>query len=326
MGRDAFLALGLALALLVGGISAWGYAGYTRSGPLTAAKTVIVPRGSGVGGIAAKLTDAGVLSIPLVFRLGVTISGADTSLRAGEFVFPAGISPRDVLALLRSGKTVVRRLTVAEGLTTTEVLAQIQRTEGLEGDAGTAPGEGSLLPETYHFAYGDGRDAMVRRLAAAMDKTLAELWAAAAPAPLLKNPAEALILASIVERETARPEERGRIAAVFLNRLRRGMRLQSDPTVIYGLSRGGASLGRPLSRADLGAPTPYNTYLIDGLPPTPIANPGRAAIAAVLNPALTDELYFVADGSGGHVFARTLAEHNRNVAAWRKFQKQRPAE
>ena len=324
MGRDTFLALVLAIALVVGGISAWGYAGYTRPGPLTAEKTVIVPRGASVAGIAMRLAEAGVISVPLVFRLGVTISGAEASLRAGEYVFPASISPRDVSALLRSGKTVVRRLTVPEGLTTNEVLAQIQRTDGLEGGAGSDPGEGSLLPETYHFAYGDSRDAMVRRLAAAMDRTLAELWAAAAPGPPLKSPAEALILASIVEKETAKPEERGRIAAVFLNRLRRGMRLQSDPTVIYGLSRGGVPLGRPLIRADLAAPTPYNTYLIDGLPPTPIANPGRAAIAAVLSPARTDELYFVADGSGGHVFARTLAEHNRNVAAWRKFQKQRP--
>ena len=322
MGRIAFLAL----ALLVGGISAWGYAGYTRPGPLAAPKTVIVPRGAGVGDIARRLTDSGVLSGPLVFRLGVTITGAEASMRAGEYAFPAGISPRGVSALLRSGKTVVRRLTVPEGLTTDEILALLNRTEGLEGGAGSAPAEGSLLPETYHFAYGDRRDAMVRRLAAAMDKTLAELWAASAPGLTLKSPAEALILASMVEKETAKPEERRRIAAVFLNRLRRGMRLQSDPTVLYGLTRGETPLGRPLSRADLGAPTPYNTYLIDGLPPSPIANPGRAAIAAVLNPALTDELYFVADGSGGHVFARTFDEHNRNVAAWRKIQKQRPAQ
>ena len=322
MGRIAFLAL----ALLVGGISAWGYAGYTRSGPLTAAKTVIVPRGAGVGDIARRLTDAGVLSGPLVFRLGVTITGADKSLRAGEYAFPAGTSPRGVSALLRSGNTAVRRLTVPEGLTTNEILAQLNGTEGLEGDAGPPPAEGSLLPETYHFAYGDRRDAMVRRMAAARDKTLAELWAAAPPGLPLKSPGGALILASMVEKETARPDERRRVAAVFLKRLRRGMRLQSDPTVIYGLTRGGTPLGRPLSRADLSAPSPYNTYLIDGLPPSPIANPGRAAIAAVLNPALTDELYFVADGSGGHVFARTLAEHNRNVAAWRKIQKQRRAQ
>ena len=322
MGRIAFLVL--ALALLVGGISAWGYAGYMRPGPLTAAKTVIVPRGAGLGDIAARLTDAGVLSAPLLFRLGVKISGAAASLRAGEYVFPASISPRGVSALLRSGHTVVRRLTVPEGLTTIEVLALLNGTEGLKGGAGPPPGEGSLLPETYHFAYGDRRQAMVRRMAAAMDRTVAGLWAASAPAPTLKSPAEALILASMVEKETAKPDERGRVAAVFLNRLRRGMRLQSDPTVVYGLSRGGTPLGRPLSRADLGAPTPYNTYLIDGLPPSPIANPGRAAIQAVLSPARTDELYFVADGSGGHVFARTLAEHNRNVAAWRKFQKQRP--
>ncbi len=321
MGRIAFLAI----ALLAGGISAWGYASYTRSGPLMAPKTVIVPRGAGVGDIASRLTDAGVLSGPLAFRLGVKITGAEASLRAGEYAFRAGVSPRGVLVLLRSGKTVVRRLTVPEGLTTNAVLALLKGTEGLEGDAGSAPAEGSLLPETYHFAYGDRRDAMVRRMAAAMDKTVAELWAAPPPGLPLKSSAEALILASMVEKETARPDERGRIAAVFLNRLRRGMRLQSDPTVLYGLTRGGTPLGRRLRHADLSAPTPYNTYLIDGLPPSPIANPGRASIQAVLNPAPTDELYFVASGGGGHVFARTLVEHNRNVAAWRKIQKQRLA-
>ena len=321
MGRVVFIVL----ALLAGGVSAWGYAGYTRLGPLMAPKTEIVPRGAGVGDIASQLTDAGVLSGPLAFRLGVKITGAEASLRAGEYAFPAGVSPRGVLALLRSGKTVVRRLTVPEGLTTNAVLALLKGTEGLEGDAGSAPAEGSLLPQTYHFAYGDRRDAMVRRMVDAMDKTVDELWAAVPPGLPLKIPAEALILASMVEKETARPDERGRVAAVFLNRLRRGMRLQSDPTVLYGLTRGGTPLGRPLNRADLSAPTPYNTYLIDGLPPSPIANPGRAAIAAVLNAEPTDEFYFVADGSGGHVFSRTLDEHNRNVAAWRKIQKRRLA-
>ena len=201
MGRIAFLAL----ALLVGGISAWGYAGYTRSGPLTAAKTVIVPRGAGVGDIARRLTDAGVLSGPLVFRLGVTITSADKSLRAGEYAFPAGISPRGVSALLRSGNTVVRRLTVPEGLTTNEILAQLNGTEGLEGDAGPPPAEGSLLPEAYHFPSGDRRDAMVRRMAAASDKTLAEPRAAPPPAPPPPRPGGAPAPASTAPPAHGRP-------------------------------------------------------------------------------------------------------------------------
>ncbi|MCH8835131.1 MAG: endolytic transglycosylase MltG, partial [Proteobacteria bacterium] len=226
-----------------------------------------------------------------------------------------------VVALLQSGKTVVRRLTVAEGLTTTQVLAQLNRTEGLAGDLPSPPGEGTLLPETYHFSYGERRDAMVARMRAAMDETLARLWDSRAPGLPLKSPREALILASIVEKETALPEERSRIAAVFLNRLGKGMRLQSDPTVAYALTGGRGPLGRPLSRADLKTPSPFNTYLIDGLPPGPVSNPGRAAMAAVLDPVATEDFYFVADGTGGHVFARTLGEHNRNVVRWRKFQK-----
>lgn len=309
------------LGVVFGAVSVWAYAQFVRPGPLAAAKTVIISRGAGLDGIAAQLAAAGVLPGPLVFRVGAWLSGRDKSLRAGEYAFAARISPRQVVALLQSGKTVVRRLTVAEGLTTAQVLAQLNRTEGLEGDLPSPPGEGALLPETYHFSYGERRDAMVARMRAAMDETLARLWDSRAPGLPLKSPREALILASIVERETALPEERGRIAAVFLNRLGKGMRLQSDPTVAYALTGGLGPLGRPLSRADLKTPSPFNTYLIDGLPPGPVCNPGRAAMAAVLDPVATEDLYFVADGTGGHVFARTLGEHNRNVVRWRKFRK-----
>ncbi len=309
----------LALTVLCGGILTWGIAEYDRPGPLVAATTVVVPSGAGLDVIAAELTRAGVLADPLVFRLGARLTGADKSLRAGEYAFPAHISPRQTVALLESGKTVVRRLTVVEGLTTVEIIAQLKATDGLEGDIDPLPTEGTLLPETYHFSFGDTRQAIVGRMAEGMRAALDAAWAAGNRGLPLKTRESALILASIIEKETAVPQERARIAGVFINRLRKGMKLQSDPTVVYGLTGGQGPLGRPLTRADLKTPSPYNTYLIAGLPPSPISNPGLASIAAALNPARTDELYFVADGSGGHVFARTLSEHNRNVARWRKW-------
>jgi UPF0755 protein len=313
----------LVLGVVLGGALGWGYAQFVRPGPLKAPAVVIVPRGTGVEGIAAELARGAVIFDAMVFRLGVRLTRADTALRAGEYAFPAGISAREVVALLKSGKTVVRRVTVAEGLTASQIVARLDTTDGLNGAIEKVPGEGTLLPETYHFSFGDRRKAMISRMTDAMDATLEDLWEGRATGLPLKTPMEALILASIVEKETGRSDERARIAGVFVNRLRKGMRLQSDPTVAYGLSSDGKPLGRPLTRADLKTPTPYNTYLIERLPPSPICNPGRASIAAVLGPAATDELFFVAAGSGGHAFARTLKEHNRNVARWRKIQKQR---
>ncbi len=222
--------------------------------------------------------------------------------------------------VLMFAKPVVRRLTVPEGLTTQQVLAQIDHTEGLEGKISTLPAEGGLLPETYDFSYGDSRQEMIVRMRKAMAETLATLWKTHAPEIRLQTPEQALILASIVEKETGRAEERPRVAAVFLNRLAHHMRLQSDPTVVYALANGKGPLGRPLTHADLDVASYYNTYLHDGLPPGPIANPGKASLVAVLHPADSDDLYFVADGAGGHVFAKTLDEHNKNVAHLRRME------
>ncbi|MDG2032361.1 MAG: endolytic transglycosylase MltG [Rhodospirillales bacterium] len=284
---------------------------------------MIIPKGAGIDRIAGLLAERGLISNVWVFRLGAMAQGATTSLRAGEFLIPADVSSDDVLKILRSGKTVVRRLTVAEGLTTAEVLERLSRKEGLTGRIASRPGEGRLLPETYYFSYGDPREGLVQRMRVAMKTTLGELWSKRKAGVPYKTPTEALVMASIVERETGLAEERGKVAGVFVNRLNRGMRLQSDPTVIYGLVGASGYLGRRLTRKDLADDHPYNTYIHSGLPPGPIANPGRAALEAALNPAETDALYFVADGTGGHAFARTLKEHNRNVAAWREIQRRK---
>ncbi|MBC8269146.1 MAG: endolytic transglycosylase MltG [Rhodospirillaceae bacterium] len=306
------------LALVAGGFIAWGYLQYTKPGPTIAETTVYIPQGSGVESIADTLTQAGVIADPLIFRLGVRLSGVDKALKAGEYAFPYGASAKVAAEVLISGKTVVHRLTVAEGLTSVEVFDLLVAAGRLEGSF-DVPLEGSILPETYHYSYGDSRADLVERMVKAMDKRLTGLWAQRADGLPLKSPAEALILASIVEKETGVKDERGRVAGVFINRLSKDMRLQSDPTVVYGLNEGEGPLGRALSRADLKVNNSYNTYLIKGLPPGPICNPGLAAIKAVLNPTPTDELYFVADGNGGHVFAKTLEEHNRNAAKWRKI-------
>ena len=311
--------LSFLLSLIGAGVFAWGYGQYIKPGPTQVENTVIIPRGRGVEGIANALAQAGIIREALIFSLGVRISGTDKSLKAGEYIFPAKVSPQEAAAILTAGKTVVRRLTIAEGLTTRQVLEQLLATDGLEGDIETSFKEGQLLPETYHFSFGDRRNDLALRMADSMARTIARLWQARAMDLPLKTPGEALVLASIVEKETGVAAERPRVAGVFINRLRKKMRLQSDPTVVYGVTGGEGPLGRPLSRADLKQKTAYNTYQILGLPPTPIANPGTAAIAAVLDPEETADFYFVADGTGGHAFARTLKEHNRNVAKWRKF-------
>ncbi len=296
---------------------------FESPGPLVADRDLVVPRGAGLAAIADTLSEAGVIGDPLTFRLGVTFYDAARDLQAGEYRFPAAASMHDVMDILRGGETVVRRLTVPEGLTSREIVQLVADAEGLTGEPGPVPPEGSLLPETYHYAWDDERTLLIGRMRTAQQDLLNELWEARAPDLPFSSPEEAVILASIVEEETALESERALVASVFVNRLKRGMRLQSDPTVAYGLTQGQAPLGRALTRQDLNTPNPYNTYLNDGLPPGPIANAGRAALEAVLDPATTGYLYFVADGSGGHAFAETLDEHNRNVAKWRKLQRQK---
>ncbi|HEC14432.1 MAG TPA: endolytic transglycosylase MltG [Rhodospirillales bacterium] len=314
-----FFILFLALGAVTAGVFVWGYGQFVRPGALPSPRTVVIAKGSGLEKIAETLTRSGVIGDSLVFRIAARLTRADKFLQAGEYAFPAEVSQRDALALLQSGKTVLRRLTLAEGLTVAEALRLLEKTDGLVGPVGPIPGEGTLLPETYYFSFGDKRADIKDRMIRAMKETLADLWPGRAGGLALRAPGEALVLASMVEKETALPAERPLIAGVFLNRLRRGMKLQSDPTVAYGLARlSGVPLDRPLSRADLLTPTPFNTYRIKGLPPGPISNPGRASLVAALHPQATDDLYFVADGTGGHVFSRTLKEHNRNVAKWRK--------
>ena len=315
----------------IAGLGAIGAGLYAKSqfeapGQTAEETAVLLKRGSGVSAIANTLEKEGAISDALLFRLGTKFYGADRALKAGEYAIPAGASMADILDLLKRGETIQRKITAAEGLTSFEIVAAVNAAEKLEGEIADIPPEGSLAPETYFYERGEKRPAVIARMAAAQMAILDELWEKRAENLPFDTKEEALILASIVEKETGVSSERARVAAVFVNRLRKGMRLQTDPTVIYGITLGKTTLGRGLRRSELKKETPYNTYVIKGLPPTPIANPGRAAIEATLNPAETKELYFVADGSGGHAFAKTLAEHNKNVRAWRKIEAQRASQ
>ncbi len=316
---SGFILLG---GLFAAGVGLWIYGGYTRPGPLERDSVLIIKRGSGTSMIAEDLAKASVIDAPLIFKLGARFLSNPAPMKAGEYLFPANVSALHVVEILQRGKTVIRRMTIAEGLTSAEVVAVMRRTEGLTGPLTPFPEEGTLLPETYHFSFGDLRTDVIARMKSLQDQLISELWSARSADLPIETPNEAIILASIVEKETGKKGERARVAAVFINRLRKKMRLQSDPTVVYGITNGYGPLGRPLSRKDLKRETPFNTYVIRGLPPTPIANPGRYAIHAVLHPADTKDLYFVADGKGGHLFAKSLNEHNRNVARWRKIRKQ----
>jgi len=319
-----FMLAGLALlsfaALGVGGYLAYREA--NNPGPADAPTIVLLESGSAVVSIAQDLEDAEVIRYPELFTLVVRIKGAQNDLKAGEYEIPRRASVMDIIDILIEGKSIQHYVTAPEGLTTAQILKIVAEDETLTGDITITPGEGELLPETYAYTRGETRDDVIRRMMKSQDALLDTLWQDMAMEFPFSSPEEAVILASIVEKETGVPEERERIAAVFVNRLRRGMRLESDPTIIYGLTQG-EPLGRGLRQSELRKETPYNTYVIRGLPPTPIGNPGRAAIAAVLNPAETDDLFFVADGTGGHAFAATLRDHERNVAAWRRIERER---
>jgi len=286
----------------------------SMAGPLTENKTVVIPHGTSIHGIATLLDNNNVVLSPFVFRIAARLIAGD-QLQAGEYEFPAKESIADIVVMMHEGHSVVHLFTVAEGLTSAEIKELLRNSPALTGDI-LVPPEGSLLPETYRYSYGDSRAALVTRMQKSMQEALSELWTKRDMSIPLKSPEEAVIMASMIEKETGKPVERPRIAGVFYNRLRQNMRLQSDPTVIYAIVHAKGSLDRDLTHDDLAFVSPYNTYTSDGLPPTPICNPGKAAIDAALHPEQNDFLYFVADGTGGHSFAKNLAAHNQNVTKW----------
>jgi len=281
---------------------------------------VWIKPGERFAAIARQLQKAGVVRNAALFRFGVTVRGRSGDLKAGEYAMPSHASMADIMGILLAGKSIQHKITAAEGLTSRMIYDIVRKDPALVGDAGAEPAEGSLLPETYFFARGMSRHEILARMAKAQRRFLAKAWAHRAANLPFGTPRDAITLASIVEKETAIPEERKHIAAVFINRLRQGMKLQSDPTVIYGITKG-YPLGRGIRESELQQSTPYNTYAIAGLPPTPICNPGKESISAVLEPDNSSDLYFVANGTGGHVFTSSMTEHQKNVAKWRQIEK-----
>ena len=314
---SAFFTFLVIVVIALGATLYLGRERFEARGPLSEDKVVNIPRGLGTKDISDLLVREGVIDQPYVFVGGVIALKARGDLKSGEYKFTAHASVADVVGTLIEGKVVQHAITIAEGLTSEQIVAKLQENDALTGLIKEIPREGSLLPETYKFTRGMTREQIVQRMQGEDKKILQDIWAHRDPELPLKSPEELVTLASIVEKETGKPDERTRVAAVFVNRLKRKMRLQSDPTIIYGLVGGKGSLGHPILKSEKDQPTPYNTYIIDGLPPGPIGNPGRASLEAVAKPARTKELYFVADGSGGHAFAKTLADHNRNVDAYR---------
>lgn len=323
------LTLLLVIMVVVGALSALLYHQFESAGPLPVSRVVAIPKGEGRIEIATRLERQGIISNRWTFiasyLLRNALSDSPVELKAGEYEIKKHASMADVLNTLVQGKSILLKLTIPEGLTSQQIVERVRGEPDLDGEITDIPQEGSLLPDTYRFSKGMARQELLERMQVEMQRYLALAWANRQADLPLKTPQEAIIFASIVEKETGRPDERSRVAGVFMNRLRTGMRLQSDPTVIYGIAGGQGRLGRPITRADLRQQSAHNTYQIKGLPPTPICNPGRSAIDAALKPAETKELYFVADGSGGHAFSTTLTQHNAAVSNWRKVERGRRA-
>jgi UPF0755 protein len=319
-----FVALVVALVLLTAGVAEWTFAGFAAPGPAAphgSETIVLIKSGAGIRGIAQTLNDARVVYKPWLFQIGVRLHGETAALKAGEYAIPSHASMFDIMNILISGKSIEHKVTIAEGLTSQMAYNIVKDDPVLVGDAGPLPPEGTLLPETYLFMRGATRGEIIDKMKTAQKTLLDELWEKRAPGLPIKTKEEAVVLASIVEKETGIAAERRHVASVFVNRLRIGMKLQSDPTIIYGITKG-YPLGRRIRQSEIDRATPYNTYAIAGLPMEPICNPGKDALAAVLNPAQSKDLYFVADGTGGHIFSATVDQQNKNVAKWRIIEKQ----
>jgi UPF0755 protein len=310
--------------IIVAGVAAgaaffFGKMRFESEGALDQARTVTIERGTDVAGIADMLQRSGAISSKWLFIAGVWLSGEQANLKAGEYLIPARASMNDIMDTMVAGRGILYSISIPEGLTSKQIVDRLNSDDILVGQIAEIPPEGSLLPETYKFSRGDTRENVLNRMRRDRDRIVTDVWNRRANDLPIKTVDELVVLASVVEKETSLADERSRVAAVFINRLRLNMRLQSDPTVVYALFGGaGKPPGFMLSRADLDTQSPYNTYTSDGLPPAPIANPGRASLEAVANPSRTRDLFFVADGSGGHAFAETYEEHLRNVARWRE--------
>lgn len=317
--RGCILAALIAAAFLVaGGLFLHGWFG---AGPLPQDRSFIVPSGASLNSVAGKLEKEGAIKSASRFTLRARLFGGGAPIKAGEFLLPKGASQSRILSIIQSDDVIHRYVTIPEGMPSIMVYERLMAQKYLTGDI-AVPAEGSILPASYDFERGETREAVLRRMQAAMRRTVSELWAKRAPDIAVKTPEQAVILASIVEKETAKPSERRLVAGLYSNRLKRGMLLQADPTIIYPITKG-KPLGRRIRQSEIMAVNDYNTYTMVGLPKGPITNPGRASIAAVLNPAKTDVLYMVADGTGGHVFSDTLEQHNRNVEKWFAIRRER---